>query len=194
MYARRAARSISAVALAGGLSVGLGLTAPTASAMPAPEDTTVSIGSLCQQAVRGLESHEGAPSTQDGLPGLRCGQTFGAAKSSDVSGDKAHEHEGTTVPTDDFAEETQESEHEADESDEPAAEESEYDVEDRESDDESEVEEYEDDAEEDDAEEDESEESEGDDEDSDDGEDSDGDHHEHGEDHDEHGEDHESDD
>lgn len=178
MYARRAARSISAVALAGGLSVGLGLTAPTASAMPAPEDTTVSIGSLCQQAVRGLESHEGAPSTQDGLPGLRCGQTFGAAKSSDVSGDKAHEHEGTTVPTDDFAEETQESEHEADESDEPAAEESEYDVEDRESDDESEVEEYEDDAEED-----ESEESEGDDEDSDDGEDSDGDHHEHGEDH-----------
>ena len=180
MYARRAARSISAVALAGGLSAGLGLTAPTASAMPAPQDTRVSVGSLCQQAVHGLEFHEGVPSTQDGLPGLRCGQTFGAAKSLGLSGDKPREHELTTTTDDDYAEESEESEYEADDSYEHEAddsyaheEESEYDVEDSESDDESDEEKYEDDAEGD-----ESEESE-----DDDYEDVDDDGHEHGEDH-----------
>jgi hypothetical protein len=79
MHARRVARSISTVALAGGLSAGLGLTAPTASAMPAPDDAS-SVGSLCQEALRALDSHESPPSTIEGLPGLRCGQAFGKAK------------------------------------------------------------------------------------------------------------------
>jgi hypothetical protein len=47
--------------------------------MPVRGEGGLSIGQLCQQALRESESHAATPGTLEVLPGLRCGQAFGAA-------------------------------------------------------------------------------------------------------------------
>jgi hypothetical protein len=75
---RTALRSISAAAIAGGLTLGLGVSAP-ATAMPV-HDRAESLGRLCHAAAQARTVEHGvAPSSIEGLPGLRCGQAFGMA-------------------------------------------------------------------------------------------------------------------
>jgi hypothetical protein len=78
MQFRTAVRSISAATVAGGLTLGLGVSAP-ATAMPV-HDRAESLGQLCHAAALARPGEKGvAPSSIEGLPGLRCGQAFGRA-------------------------------------------------------------------------------------------------------------------
>ena len=82
--------TLSAAALAGGLTFGLGVASP-ASAMP-PSTDRVSVGHLCQQAPRttvATSDGEAAPSLDGVHPGLRCGQLFGNAKAFGLTDDAA---------------------------------------------------------------------------------------------------------
>ena len=78
MQFRTAVRSVSATAIAGGLTLGLGVSTP-ATAMPV-HDRAESLGRLCHAAAQARPTERGvAPSSIEGLPGLRCGQAFGQA-------------------------------------------------------------------------------------------------------------------
>lgn len=95
MQLRTAVRSISAAAVAGGLTLGLGVSSP-ATAMPV-HDRAESLGRLCHAAAQARATEPGAaPSSIEGLPGLRCGQAFGRAA---LAGDDAEETAYDDEPT-----------------------------------------------------------------------------------------------
>jgi hypothetical protein len=75
----RIAPTLSAAALAGGLTLGLGLASP-ASAMPPTAERT-SVGQECQAARAALGADGSRVTSLDGThPGLRCGQVVGQAR------------------------------------------------------------------------------------------------------------------
>lgn len=97
MQLRTAVRSISAAAVAGGLTLGLGVSSP-ATAMPV-HDRAESLGRLCHAAAQARATEPGAaPSSIEGLPGLRCGQAFGRATLA-LAGDDAEETAYDDEPT-----------------------------------------------------------------------------------------------
>lgn len=95
MQSRTAVRSISAAALAGGLTLGLGVAAP-ATAMPV-HDRAESLGQLCHAAAQAQAGDEATspPSSIQGLPGLRCGQAFGRAALAGDDRDETTETDAT---------------------------------------------------------------------------------------------------
>ncbi len=102
MRMRRAAKTLSTTAFAGGLVLGLGALAPTANAMPATDERP-GLGRLCQQAVRGVTTQETA-SYLEGLPGLRCGQRLGVATPPGLMRAMQDRVEETAPPTEDETE------------------------------------------------------------------------------------------
>lgn len=118
MNARSTNRSLAAAALAGGLTLGLGMTVP-ASAVPWFGDREPSVGQLCQQAERTTivtPDGELAPSLDGVRPGLRCGQLFGKAKAYGLDRPDEPTDEPTATPTEEPTEEPTDSTEDATES------------------------------------------------------------------------------
>lgn len=117
MHAHTAVKTLSAAALVGGVSLGVGLTSPaSAMRLDAGGTPTPSIGAQCQAARAALsttnttsttsgdttagEDTSPAPSLIPGKPGLRCGQVFGKAHGHVVtSPDESAPVPTTPVPT-----------------------------------------------------------------------------------------------
>lgn len=111
MNARSTNRSLAAAALAGGLTLGLGMTVP-ASAVPWFGDREPSVGQLCQQAERTTvvtPDGELAPSLDGVRPGLRCGQLFGKAKAYGLDRPDEPTDEPTATPTEEPTDSTEDS-------------------------------------------------------------------------------------